>query len=111
MLCILIMGIFMERQQSGEGFFKLTVICILVWSIYLLYLVIVVVKKTYEVFEGEITGIRFCTIRKKYWEVEITDDNKKVENFIISAKSGVRKGSRYRLFMKNGTVWGIELII
>lgn len=110
MLCILVMGIFMERQESGEGFFKLTAICILGWSIYLGYLALVIVKRSYKVLEGEVTGIRFCTIRRKYWEVELTGEDQEVETFIIPAKSGIRKGSHYRVFVKDGTVWAVELI-
>lgn len=110
-LCILVTGIFMERQQSGEGFFKLTAICILGWSIYLAYLALVIARRSYEVFEGEITGIRFCTIQRKYWEVELTGEDQNVETFIIPAKSEIRKGSRYRIFVKEGTVWAIDPIV
>lgn len=108
---ILAVGVFMELYNRGEGFLKLTLICIVGLGIHLGYLVFSVIRKSYQVFEGEITGIRICPGRRKYWEVELTDEGNNVESFFLSAKSGVRKGSCYRVFVKDGSIWGIENLI
>lgn len=105
---ILAVGLFMELYCSGEGFLKLTVICIVGLGIHLAYLALSIIRKSYQVYEGEITGIRICAGRRKYWEVELTNGEDHVERFILSAKSEVRKGSCYRIYMKDETVWGIE---
>lgn len=107
-LCILIAGIFMEIQQGGEGFLKLTILCVSVLSLYFLYLCLIIFQKKYETLEGEVAWIQICKGRKKYWEIEVTDGDGGTKQLLIPVQSGVRKGKVYRFYLKNDDLLGVE---
>lgn len=107
-LGILTAGIFMELQQRGEGFLKLTLLCVSGLSLYFLYLCLVVFRKKYETLEGEVTWIQICKGRKKYWEIGVTGESGETRQFIIPAQNGVRKGNAYRFYLKNNELLGVE---
>lgn len=107
-LCILIAGIFMEIQQGGEGFLKLTILCVSGLSLYFLYLCLVVFRKKYETLEGEVAWIQIYKGRKKYWEIEVIDREGRTKQLLIPVQSGVRKGKVYRFYLKNDDLLGVE---
>ena len=107
-LCILIAGIFMEIQQRGDGFLKLTILCVSGLSLYFLYLCLVVFRKKYETLEGEVAWIQICKGRKKYWEIEVIDRAGGTKQLLIPVQSGVRKGKAYRFYLKNDDLLGVE---
>lgn len=107
-LCILIVGIFMEIRQGGEGFLKLTILCVSGLSIYFLNMCMVVFRKKYEMLEGEVTCIQICRGRKRHWEIGVMDTEGETKQLLIPVQSGVKKGKTYKFYLKNDTLLGIE---
>lgn len=105
---ILTAGLFMEIQQEGEGFLKLTLLCVCGLGCYFFYLCVIIFRKKYEVLEGEITWIQICKGRKKLWEIGVTDGEGATKQLLIPVQSGVRKGKEYRFFLKNDELLGVE---
>ena len=108
LLCILIAGIFMEIRQGGEGFLKLTILCVSGMGFYFLNLCMVVFRKKYEMMTGEVTCIQICRGRKKYWEIGVMDTEGETKQLLIPAQSGVRKGKVYRFYLRNHELLGVE---
>lgn len=108
MMGVLITGIFMEVQQAGEGFLKLTLLCAAGLCFYFLSLCLTVFRKKYKTLEGEVIWIHILKGRKKYWEIGVTEDNGETKQLVIPAQDGVRKGKAYRFYYKNDDLLGVE---
>ena len=105
---ILAAGIFMEIRQSGEGFLKLTLLCVAGLGCYCLVFFHTICRKAYEVLEGEVTCIQICRGRRKYWEIEVTDGEGEQNQLMVPSQSGVQKGKKYRFYLKNEVLLGVE---
>ena len=108
MLGILIAGFFMEVQQAGEGFLKLTILCASGLCFYFLSLCLIVFRKKYETLEGEVTWISILKGRKKYWEIKVRDKEGETKMLLLPIQSGVRKGISYRFYLRNNELLGVE---
>lgn len=108
MFGVLITGIFMEAHQGGEGFLKLTLLCVSGLCLYFLSLCLTVFRKKYETLEGEVAWIHICKGRKKYWEIGVTEGSGETKQLVIPVQSEVRKGKAYRFYYKNEDLLGVE---
>lgn len=107
-LCILAAGIFMEWNNSGEGFFKLTIFCAIGLLCRLLCFLQIVIKKKYKLIEGEVVRIEISKKRRKYWDVTIQTVEGENILFHLPVQSEVHKGLCYRFYRKNGELLGVE---
>lgn len=104
---VLATGIFMEYQLE-DGFLRLSCICGVCLGIRFFELFLIVYHRKYEMIEGEVVRIQICGIRKKEWEVTLRNQFGMEMIVCVSRQSNIRKGRRYRIYLKKGTVLGIE---
>lgn len=105
-ICVLAIGIFMEIRQPGNGFFQLTGLCVIMLFCRFLFMLWIFFRKKYSVLEGEITDIR--NGRGRFREVEIMEQNGNREWMYLSGGEKIRLGGQYRIFMRDGEIWGLE---
>lgn len=105
---VLASGLFMESRQPGNGFFQLTGLCALVLLSRFLFMLWTFLEKNYMVLEGEITDILKNRKWEKYREVKLKTQNGTVERICLSNSEQICLGEKYRIFLKNGEVWGME---
>lgn len=106
--CILAAGIFMEWNNEGEGFLKLTIICTIGLTYRFLCLLRGFMNGKYEVLNGEIVRIEICKKKKKYWEVTVRTETGEEDCFLLPAQSGVHKGTFYQFYWQKGELLGWE---
>lgn len=104
---VLAVGIYMEYQM-GNGFLKLSCVCSACLGIRFVELLWVIYYRRYEVIEGEVVRIQICGIREREWEVLLRNQLGEEKTVWISSQSDIRKGTCYRIYLKEEEVLGIE---
>lgn len=107
-LCILAAGIFMEWNNGGEGFLKLTAFCIVGLGVCFLFLFWTIDTGKYKAVEGEIIRIEICKCQKKYWSITVRDKRGREEVLVLPIQNGIHKGGVYRFYWKNESFLGME---
>ena len=104
-LVIFAVGSLMERWQAGQGFLKLTLLCVGGLLVRFLMLFRIIIGKRYEIIEGTVKEVGVSKIRKRYCEIVLEDEKGIERHYIISIAVKMEK---YRIYMYGEAFWGIE---
>lgn len=97
---------FYGNTATRQWIFQLTGLCVIMLFCRFLFMLWIFFRKKYSVLEGEITDIR--NGRGRFREVEIMEQNGNREWMYLSGGEKIRLGGQYRIFMRDGEIWGLE---
>lgn len=107
-LIIFAVGSLMEQWQAGQGFLKLTLLCVGGLLIRFLMLFRVIIGKRYEIIEGTVKEVRESKIRKRYCEIVLEDERGIERRHIVPNMTSIKKSERCRVYWGGKEVLGIE---
>ena len=107
-LIIFVGGGLMERWQTGQGFLKLTLLCVGGLLIRFLMMFQIITGKRYEIIEGTVKEVRVSKIRKRYCEIVLEDEMKNEECFVIPTTMKVKEMGWCRIYRDTSEILGIE---
>lgn len=107
-MIIFAVGGLMERWQAGQGFLKLTLLCVGGLMIRFLMLFRVIIGKRYEIIEGTVKEVRGSKIRKRYCEIVLEDEKGIEKRHIVPNMTSIKKSERCRVYWGGKEVLGIE---
>ena len=107
-LVIFAVGSLMERWQAGQGFLKLTLLCVGGLLVRFLMLFRIIIGKRYEIIEGTVKEVGVSKIRKRYCEIVLEDEMKNEECFVIPTTMKVKEMGWCRIYRDTSEILGIE---
>lgn len=107
-LIIFAVGGLMERWQAGQGFLKLTLLCVGGLLIRFLMLFRVIIGKRYEIIEGTVREVKESKIRKRYCEIVLEDERGIESHCVIPAGAEAEPTEVCRIYQYGQNFLGIE---